>query len=108
MPHFAHLLYSFTLYRLGLKSKDLLYNYEIDKQGNKVAVAVIENNPYGSLDLIKHIVSVTGNVISFVREFLESVVGSLEKHEKDLERYARSAPTHASSNLVSFWIITTS
>jgi|FLYM01.1.fsa_nt_gi hypothetical protein len=98
----AHMFYSYTLYSLELEPRDLLYHYRVSESEDRIMIAVIENNPLGSLDIIEHLVRKHGSIAQFVGNFLEHTLDLLEKHRKDIMSSVKSLsiPSSANNNIL--------
>jgi len=89
----AHLFHSFVSNSLEIEPENLLYVYNIaEKEKRKekeivLQIAVAENSAWGSLNIVKHAEMKFGSIYKMLEEFVNSIIKSLESHEKDTQSY---------------------
>ncbi len=96
----AHLFLIFVSAELEIGQENLLYLYKQDNQRNVLIVAIAENSTWGSLDIITHAINKFQSLDNMIEKFLETTLIFLEKHEKDLEKFAGEQAFKGDSKLI--------
>ena len=80
----AHLLYSYLKEQLDLEDRDLLYIVDINKRENYVMIAVAENSPFGTINILEHVKNKFGSITNMLIEFFRYSYNYLASVHKNI------------------------